>query len=949
MIGYYRDVEAGNGRWIEFQETELSQVKEIAYHMTPYLLSRSPDSDSKDPIVYKGDLWFEIDHKPTEDETIETALHRSIVDTQNLKAYFESIELNPDDCNWYISGGKGFHVCVPRKSLGTNLGYENLPLIHKYVAAAISSRADISGTDYGVFATGKGHTLRVENKQRGNGFYKVQILPSDLESITSENYFEWCSEPQETFEISKSVQVNPELSALFQEALTNFKRPKRAEITISSELFKGLTEPPICIKQVLARENIKASTGEFNSAKMSTARYLSVATQEGDELREAIITQFCDVWESSRFPTPRDREKELRAALRCFEGKEFNCSIVSSGLEVSPCKGCPLYKPSSKSGSKEGATQAAIVFAEDGVYKRATKEGNSFPISNFIISTITAFFKAEEPDLVESMLVSIKVNDSDKRIQKIIYPRDFQTKGSLKNATCQVAGSYYMGNDDDAAAIYQLLTNTQVLAGVKQMTAVRTLGVIHHLVKSRDIDEMVWVQEGWSVNTQGIEDTVHYSSPIQRKGAFSEHESVALDLKDTSEMLSEDAMRVFLALIGSRRVATSAQFLGFIAACWIKPILQREEYDNLFPALQVFGEPGSGKTSLTLRWAVVGGSNGSNTRSVSQCTPASLRTAGFTTTTVPVIFDEFNIVKCPKDRYTMAREVIKSSATKQNMEYQSKNGDGTLTQNSLVCSSPIITLGTTRSIEAEIVQRTEKVELFKSDISQGRDHPFHKNFTFVKKNKDLLKEIAGAFMRESLIVDREWLYKTQEDLHDKLDHLLPDNRENIIAQTILVGLEFAERVIKSRFKGKGFNLDQVFYELKNEYFRELESTCATQVKGKGELDNFFERLSQIASEYNHKSEPLLIEGIHFVKDSKQLHLKVISLFGVYRTWIRQMPNVMNEWQNPVILVEAMKKSPAFVGIGMNPAFLSPDDWVTLDLGVLVERGINVKRFDRKSN
>ena len=948
MISYYQDQENGKAKWIEFQDSELEQVKQTAYHIGLYFLNRSPDEESKDPIIYKGDLVLEIDHKPEEGETINDAIHRSIVDMQNLKAYFQEIGVNPDDCEWFLSGGKGGHCVIPKRILGATVGYEALPHLHKYVASVIAYRAEIKGLDFGIYSLGKGHLLRVANKQRSNGNYKVQISPFELEGLTPDRYFEIVKEPDTLFEPTKNPPVCLELSGLFQEAITNFKRPKKQEVMVLSEQFAELDGMPKCIAQILKRENIKPSTGEFNSAKMSLARYLAAAVPE--EEREPLIQEFAENWDSSKHPTVKERQNEVYAALRCFEGKGFLCSPVRSGLETSPCSGCPIAKQpkeSGKGGGGGGTTFFTGITLEEGVYKKTNKEGDSYPISNFIISTLTAFYEAEKPDHIESLLVSIKVVDSSRAVQARLFPKDLKTKSGLKNATCSVPGTSFNGTDDDADKIYALLTNEKLLSEVKQMTAVKTLGILHHASKSREIDEMVWVQDGWSVNTTGVEDTVHYASPVKRQGATNEHESLVLDLRDSPEEISAEAMEVFMALLKSRNRATTAAYLGFVAACWLKPILQRREYDNIFPALQVFGEPGSGKTSLTLRWMAVAGSNGHNTRSVPQCTPASLRTAGFSTTTVPVIFDEFNISRCPKDRYMMAREVIKSSATKQSLEFQSKNGDGSLTQNSLVCSSPIVTLATSKSTEAEIEQRTEKIYLEKDEITQGRDHEYHKNFTFVKKNEYRLRDIAGAFMREALTVDKEWLFKTQEQYYDKIDSLVPDNRGNIITQTILVGIEFAEAVIKARYKGSMTEITQIFYEMKNAYFNEMEEKAAILVKGRGELDNFFDRLSQIATEVNGRNEFILIEGIHFIKDASMLHLKVISLFGVYRTWLRNNPNLMNEFQAPALLVDAMKKSPAFAGVGLKSDLTSPDDWVSMDLGGLIERGINVQRFDRK--
>ena len=200
MINYYQDTEAGNSKWIEFDEQNRTQILLKAYHMGIYSLeSRPGESDLEDAkIKRKGDLWLDIDFKPENDspEEIHKAISLAIEDVQKLAKYLISIKAQLSDCLWFASGKKGFHVCIPGKLFGAGRPTHNLPLIYKYMAATIAARANMMGVDLSLYCMGKGKMLRVENKQRENGKYKVPLTSDEVLVMTPSLYEELVSQPR---------------------------------------------------------------------------------------------------------------------------------------------------------------------------------------------------------------------------------------------------------------------------------------------------------------------------------------------------------------------------------------------------------------------------------------------------------------------------------------------------------------------------------------------------------------------------------------------------------------------------------------------------------------------------------------------------------------------------------------------------------------------------------
>ena len=938
MIIFFQTVENQQQRWIEGDLKDVDRIKVEAFHLSIYALSHLPDEEKR-IVKYQGNLVFDIDNS-LEDKSPD--IEQSILDGVNLLNQLNVMGVPDDQLEIFASGKKGFHITVRGATFGGHRATENLPDYHKYMVSVISGRAGMKGTDLSLYNSGRGKLLRVENKARENGHYKVPITPQELRGLTAQGYEAITAQPRiRDWEIAKSTEADG-MFEVYREGITAFEKPKVAAAGISSERMKELLgETPKCVQQTVLAENTRPTDGAFNKAKMSLARYL--ASTETPEA-ETLIETFAENWESSRHPTTRERVREVKSAIKCLEGKEFSCGLILSGLDIKPCKGCALNpKPAAQQEAAAFANQMeGSVFMGAGAYEKEV--GNSsLVISNFTLEPVAIYYQEVHTDVIELITVKINVFNDPVSYTKQLSPLRFASKSEFKKSILGSGNANFYGGDNDPGFIYSLITEPSKIEDVPKMTQFSKVGIIHHVVPTRGIDEKVWVQDTWSVNPRGIQDTVTFKSAVVSK-VEKEHK-LTLDLSKTSERIDARSLTSFEALLDSRDAGSSASFLGFMAACWVKPILQGGVFSSTtFPVLQVYGEAGSGKSSLVRYWASIAGADviSGGAITLGMITPASLREETVMTTTVPRIVDEVNPAKSSKIKWDGMRDAIKNIATGQSASIMRKQPDGTMVNTKILSSSPLITMGVARIEEAEIEQRTEQIGLFLADT---KNPMYRENFKVVRQDTGFLAVIAGAFMRETLIAPDEVLEDWQLKNFAFTEEFVRVERPAIIAAEILTGLDFAYHVIKTRADNPERVLEKILV-LREAYIAKVRARQALSVDNSDEKEIFLSRLSVMAATYrDYKGEYALITGVHFVKTEVYLHIRPNAMLLHYRKFLREQDQ-KSEFATATSLIETLKSHKAFVGLGVAEDVLHRGDWLTLDLSLLAAGGLDISRFDR---
>lgn len=330
-IFYYQIKENQNqATWHVGEESKRAEIcSTIAFHATPYSLSAEPGEGVT--VRYDGDFWGDIDGTVTE----------SILAIQRIKKALETLAVDINTVELFATGGRGFHFRIPMKLFG-GIPYPVLPKIHKYVAKQLDDLADVN-LDKKLYNMGKTHPLRVENKQRSNGYYKVQISWSELEDMTELSYFEICKAPREKQTIPVPENSNQNFINFWHEANSHIRHAEDAlknSPEISDEVLAALQGgQPNCVA-ILVSGGLGGS-GLSNDIAQTAARCIETFGTDGGIIDELCENNATDSTSSSEL------KSHIEAAQKSVTGSEWSCGymrVLPNFNTPSTCKNCPIAK-----------------------------------------------------------------------------------------------------------------------------------------------------------------------------------------------------------------------------------------------------------------------------------------------------------------------------------------------------------------------------------------------------------------------------------------------------------------------------------------------------------------------------------------------------------------------------------------------------------------------------
>jgi hypothetical protein len=185
---YYCESQTPDTKRIPCPLSDIEQIKrEKAFHVTLLAVSELAPESWED-VLYKGDWWFDIDHPKLDDAII--SLHK-------LMDVLEGFDVNLEHLRYYASGSKGFHIRVPATLFSDGGEQKHLHKVYKQMALRLVFNHGITGIDMNLYTGKTGHLLRVENKPRPDGRYKVPLTLDEARGITPELYAELTKQPRE--------------------------------------------------------------------------------------------------------------------------------------------------------------------------------------------------------------------------------------------------------------------------------------------------------------------------------------------------------------------------------------------------------------------------------------------------------------------------------------------------------------------------------------------------------------------------------------------------------------------------------------------------------------------------------------------------------------------------------------------------------------------------------
>jgi len=940
MWVYYQTVENCNQKWKLVKSDDVKKVSEDIYHLNIYQLDKLPDAVEPETIRYKGDLWFDIDHKALDEkeESKNDALDKSILDLQRLISFLELKGVNPDDLRCFASGSKGFHVRVSSSLFGHTTAKRYLPKIHKYMANQIAEESNMEGVDAQLYLSGRGSLLRTENLKRSNGHYKVAITASECKVMTPELYKSITSKPRNlSFSAIDKTKINSYLVILFEEADSYIKEAvKHKSTNIPSEYLEGfVNNHPVCVDWLVSNINISSSLhGKFNQAKMSLARYL-LSSPVSEEEKEAIISTFTDNWESSQNTTKQSRERAVQATLSSWKNDhEFSCGFMKAILTENPCKSCPVKQ---KQNTK--LSESLEIQEINCCYCKESEKSGIQNITNFTLLPVRKF-EVEDTQIntfsAYDYNVSIQNTDgNEEQCGCITIPSEaWVSVREFRKLISKFNTLNFLGTDNDLQLLKTYLTSPALLSGVKIMRTIKTIGVYRHIDKQRGINEYTWVQPNWSINNNipPILDTVMYIG----------NQSDIPSYVDVSEVKEEEIdLDVFKAMMRSSKKEIVATMVGWMCACWLKPKLM-ESNSKHFPILSLWGLAGAGKTTMSSSFSYLAGAdytNGDSPTSTPSATVYSLKQQASSSTSVPRIWDEFNKNKFPSySLFKTTFELIKSCASSNSLPQGFlKKGNHTLSNSSAqidnrIASTPLIVLSTEEPQEKEFQDRATSLHINESGKEETED-----DYLFFEEHVQSLRPLVKHLMMEALRLGDKELNEFKKFADDSIPKTYRYRvRKNWLVP--LVGLRFLTYVVEKYYP----TLTSLVTQSTNDLicYLEREADEITGKTNKREIEVILDKLGEIACTSINEE---IVEGTHYLIDGDYLHLFLIGCFPVYirhEKLLGLQPMISNLTQ----FKNLIKTQDYFLGTGLVQVENLPNDWFTFDIPKLKDKGVHVERF-----
>ena len=387
-------------RWVPVHEKENG----AKYSSYPSAFQYQPEKAEKAGPVRYGDLLIDLDCKDNPGMTL--------IEAQKIISHFEFVfDIDPSQWRFWLSGGKGVHLCLASTTLGADDGHIFLMRGYKLLMAEVAAALGLKTIDTSIYKQGYGQPFRRENVQRENDRYKVPITYdmlwedyTDLEPYTHE--------PQQI-----NVEVTPELefslAGKMAELLKTASQEKAVESKpLSSEQLAILkNKVPACIAYLVVDDSEPDSLcRDFNRISMVLISYcLSISMDISATLD--LCQPFTEGYSgSSSCDTPQKRLENFSRRFHSMngEGYQFDCSYVL-GLKCTgtafECSNCEMTSGNKETSELSNGTPEEILMkfaVSQGYVDGLGKERFIYPdliVSNHILTIIamsgggkTAFF-----------------------------------------------------------------------------------------------------------------------------------------------------------------------------------------------------------------------------------------------------------------------------------------------------------------------------------------------------------------------------------------------------------------------------------------------------------------------------------------------------------------------------------------------------------------------------
>ena len=890
---------------------------------------------------YWGNFLVDIDHG-----TQEGGITASIDSANKIMAFLLPMINNPSFIKLYASGGKGFHIELPWQLFFSKKRVsKELPDIYKGVAKAIEVGSEATGIDYALYAKSRGHMIRVANKPREDGAFKVPISYSELLNMTEASYRELCSKTRSEYHITSEIPVCTGLVRILQQAEKGLKNKPTYTAAATEVVLEGFGEVhPECVNKITNWEDIK-DTANFNAVAVQLAIYLK-SVEVSEHVADTLISETAENGHSSTYRTQEERVRHITEDVsKHVHNLKFSCAAMKNLITLgTACSTCKVHQNFQKSLSNS----LGILQTPEG-YFSVDKDGDVRQLTNFILEVDEIYYLNEHTgrttvDWVLAKVAIISPYGEVLSYKEVVIDTFLDSKAFKRVFLQNREASIITANSSETTAImHHLLKSSQGKPGMKYITQAG-LQRITYTPEGQTAKQtpLVWVEREWSIASDGLVKAFKLRNEP--------HNMVQQENRTRISVLSDYQNDTLARLLKCSNEYVVGVLLGWVAATQVKEHIMHRIKE--FPLLHVYGIAGSGKTSMASLFSALGSADYQRRPiSVSNTTHHALREMAYSSTSIPRIFDECGKEKVKPTYWPTVKEVLKSCYQQSAMNIGGISSKQKIDTHNAVtyterATAPIIYLSTVASDEAELWERSIELKIGKERLT----HVINKtNFDIINDDPErweALFDVAKLIMMKAMYSKEVHIYKLYQEALAEVPASF-DIRAKKSYAYVYLGLRFFKDVMEYAEASQEVlqALADVTHAVKNTTTDTEEEF--TKQNSRTEFDNYFEKLNQALSNLDHNNNPALRSNIHYLRIENTLYLNMESAHMEYMK-ICRITGSLPEFRHYKQFLASVEGYEIFLGAEKLPSILGGLAlWHKFDIRKLEERGIDCGRYQQE--
>lgn len=879
MFRYYQRDKTSSWEYVLDTPEALAELTDQQVPMLSVLAVKDPIATDEDKYntPYKGSFYVDIDCDKIEE---------AITSAQRLN---DKLIENKVSCHTiFLSGKKGFHFILPMDCFANLRPVKHLPLIYKEMALELF----VEGVDLKVYNEGKPRLLRTPNVKRAdNGQYKVSISSEELYVLDKEKYASLCSEPRPLISgsaVTKSVKLTTMYEACKSKVAKKLRSQKNVEFEpleqIKLTLGKG-EELPECINKLIKEGDTKPSSN-FNMATMVFANYM-VAAGVKDWITYA--NQMAQNVKSSSYNTPLKRLLELKKMMNYYSSSpKFAKSYLFGTIE--PCGNCAVCNGSSEA-EEANSLEGDVESYQDKFVSDLTETPNGYTtgegknikrITNFTLDLISKFTESSEDSEFGETRVGVNawVMKNGKRCQKVSILEDtWMSSKEFKSTFKGKSNLIFLGGDTDVQKIGgHLMSKSEDL---HEVCYVHSVGMHRHKVGDKTL--FVYVEPSFSVSSIKEKDTHEVWGNIPAPP----------NVRDAKYPEANDELKTFVKnMFECNSEEVTASVVSWMALCHIK--VQLTMRTNQFPILNLWGNAGGGKTTVSSLFAALHGVDymlEHSPLSLQGSTPWSVAQYCTNSESTPRLIEEFNVGEIANSKYDSFSGLIKAAWNRQTfakggIEHHKGNSGGKSSGARVIeakISSPLVVMSEQAPERPALRQRMIQLNVNIDGREQlGAEDAMY----YLQENKDMFYSLARAMVWRSLETHPDTVAKMMKSYESKVPREI-DARPKYAYQTLLVGAEFFCDTLETIGMNKSFCEETKEWMQQSIITNLLESVDKIRIeKLTTEVVLVLQEMAVQASAAKSYNPPqgAMVPAEDYIMDSNHMYINIKTAHSKYVRW-----------------------------------------------------------------